>query len=58
MYFEIYNLILEWLYSGGEVTSEIEMVCTFLSTLSTIAVFVVPFVIVFFVIRFICNIGR
>lgn len=46
MYFEIFNLIMSWLFTGGTVTSEIQMVCTFLATLSTLAVYVVPFVVV------------
>lgn len=46
MYFEIYDLIMSWLFSGGTVTAEIEMVCTFLATLSTLAVYVIPFVVV------------
>lgn len=56
MYFEIFDLIMSWLFSGGTVTSEINMVCTFLATLSTLAVYVVPFVVVGLVVVAICRV--
>lgn len=46
MYNTLYELIMSWLFDGAVITGEIEMVATFLTTLSTIAVYAVPFVIV------------
>lgn len=46
MYNTLYELIMSWLFNGVTITGEIEMVATFLTTLSTIAIYSVPFVIV------------
>lgn len=46
MYNTLYELIMSWLFDGAVITGEIEMVATFLTTLSTIAIYAVPFLIV------------
>lgn len=53
MFYDIYNLIITWLYSGGTITPEIEMTATILSTIGVLFVLVIPFVVVFFTIRLI-----
>lgn len=53
MFFQIYNLIINWLYSGGTITPEIEMTATLLSTIGVIFILVVPFIVVFFTVRLI-----
>lgn len=60
MYNTIYELILSWIFDGTVITGEIQMVATFLATLSVIFVYVVPFIVVFFVISvlFDCIKGR
>lgn len=55
MYNTLYELIISWLFDGAVITGEIEMVATFLTTLSTIAIYAVPFVIVGLVIVTIFN---
>lgn len=51
MYQTLYDLIMSWLFDGVVITGEIKMVATFLTTLSTISIYAIPFVVVGLVIR-------
>lgn len=55
MYQTIYDLIMSALFQGVTITGWIELVVTTIATACTIFVFVIPFIVVWKVIRLICG---
>lgn len=53
IYQNCYDLIQRYIYGGVELTSEMELVATLLSTIGVVALFSLPFVLVFWVCKMI-----
>jgi len=52
MYYTLYDLLCKYIYgAGATLTDEMELTLTFLSTLGSIFVTVLPFLVVWLVIR-------
>ena len=52
MYYTLYNLFIQYIYGADAVlTGEMELTLTFLSTLGSIFVTTLPFLVVYLVIR-------
>lgn len=55
MYHSIYNLIMSAIFSGVTITGWIELVVTTLATACCVFAFIIPFLIVWKVIRLVCG---
>lgn len=53
IYQSIYELVHQYIYGGVELTEAMELVNITLSTIGCLAVTAIPFVVVFFALRFI-----
>lgn len=53
IYQNCYELIQQYIYGGVELTPAMELVTVLISTLGCIALVALPFVLVYFLIRFI-----
>lgn len=52
MYYTLYNLLCQYIYgAGAELTEHMELTLTLLSTLGSLFVVTLPFLIVYLVIR-------
>ena len=57
IYGDIYSLIVQYLFGGVELSSEMELITIFLSSVATIFVFAIPFIVVWKVIQLIVRVG-
>lgn len=57
MYQSIYDLIHTHIYSGVDMTSDMTLVCTLISTIACIFCVAIPFIIVYKVLCFISSFG-
>lgn len=55
IYGELYELLSQYLFGGGELSSNQELINIFLTSVGTIFVFALPFVIVWKVISLVCG---
>ena len=55
MYLDIYNLIVNCFYGSITITGWMEMTATVLATACTVFAFIIPFLIVWKVIKIICG---
>lgn len=53
IYQNIYDLIVEYIYGGGALTADMELVTVTLATMACVFVFVLPFLVVWKVIKLI-----
>lgn len=53
IYQNIYDLIIQYIYGGGVLTADMELVTVTLATMACVFVFALPFLVVWKVIRLI-----
>lgn len=53
IYQSLYDLIAQYVYGGVELTMHMDLICVLVATLGSLLVIAMPFVIVYFVIKFI-----
>lgn len=53
IYQNIYDLIVQYIYGGGALTADMELVTVTLSTMACVFVFALPFLVVWKVIKMI-----
>lgn len=53
IYQNIYDLIVQYIYGGGALTADMELVTVTLSTIACVFVFALPFLVVWKVIKMI-----
>lgn len=53
MYDSFFDLIHTHIYGGVELTSDMNLVCTLISTIGCLLYVAIPFAVVYFIIRFI-----
>lgn len=58
IYQSLYDLIVQYVYGGAVVAYSYEELCAvFFSTVGSFVVMAIPFIVVFFIIKVICQIG-
>lgn len=57
MYQSLFDLIHTHIYGGVELTSDMNLVCTLIATIGCLFVVAIPFLIVYWVLRFIASFG-
>lgn len=55
MYYEVYDFLSNWFFGGGALTGYVDMCCSLLSTAVTVFVSAIPFIIVYFGLRWLCS---
>ncbi len=57
MYQSLFDLIHTYIYGGVDLTSDMNLVCTLISTIGVLFCVSIPFIIVYKVLCFICSFG-
>lgn len=57
MYQSFFDLIHTHVYGGVELTSDMNLVCTLISTIGCLFFVSIPFLVVYWVLRFVCSFG-
>lgn len=57
VYQSCYDLIQTYIYGGVELTQHMELTTTILATCAAVFVFSIPFLVVFWIIKFLSSIG-
>lgn len=53
IYQELYTLIHQYIYGGVELTADMSLICTLVSTVGCLFILAIPFIIVWLVIKLI-----